>query len=154
MKVSMAFGLLHIISFDPATRDLHVMSEEYYVSELDCKTTTLFYCFTKAVHILAKLRIGHSLSVFLFIRPSVCWSACPPIHLCLPLNEKVKRYSCAFPLRNKLSAEDCSFSNSLCSILYYTPLTGMERWLMPMDPSQPLWCYSSFHLSNLAATSS
>ncbi len=76
-------------------------------------------CFAKADHSLAKLRTANSLPVRLFIHQ--CLVRHLTFHLSnhrsvsgmYELNEKcvlfkVKRYSCAFPLRNKLSAEDLS----------------------------------------------
>ena len=78
----------------------------------------VYYCFAKAVHSLAKLRTANSLFVRLFILSSV---SCPTwVHPYISVwhvrtqwemyTVQVKRYSCAFPLRNKLFAEDRSFS--------------------------------------------
>ena len=65
------------------------------------------HSFTKAVHNLAKLRATRS---FVFCSTTHIYSFGTHVKCVL---FKMKRYSCAFPLRNKLSAEDHSLALKL-----------------------------------------
>ncbi len=73
------------------------------------------HCFAKAV---PKLRTTNSLSVRLSGSCAIAQAnsfgtigLSEPDEKCISF--KVKRFSCAFPLRNKLSAKDCSFGGDL-----------------------------------------